>query len=48
MTRKEIVDVVMRLDVQGQQQWMVRLGSEFTISARAGYSVGKIPETSGI
>lgn len=33
----------MRLDVQNQQQWLVRLGSEFTIAARAGYPVGETP-----
>lgn len=30
----------MRLAVQAQQQWLIRLGFEFTIAARAGYPTG--------
>jgi len=43
MTLKEIVDAVTRLAVQGQQQWLIRLGFEFTIAARAGYPTREGP-----
>lgn len=32
-----------QLDIHGQHQWLIRLGSNFTISARAAYPVGENP-----
>jgi len=45
MTREEILDQLNRLDSHGQHQWLIRLGHDLTISARAGYPVGDNPAT---
>jgi hypothetical protein len=43
MTRKDIIDQLQRLDGQGQHQWLIRLGSNFTVCAPAGYPDGDNP-----
>jgi hypothetical protein len=38
MTKREIIDIVDRLEPDRQIQWMIDLGAQLTISARASYS----------
>jgi hypothetical protein len=40
MTRKELVDAVSRLDAEKRLQWLITLGWEMTVSARAYYPRG--------
>jgi hypothetical protein len=40
MTRKEVVDAVSCLDAEKRLQWLITLGWEMTISARAYYPRG--------
>ena len=40
MTRNEIVDAVSRLDAEKRLQWLITLGWELTIAARAYYPLG--------
>ena len=40
MTRKELVDAVSRLDAEERLQWLITLGWEMTVPARAYYPLG--------
>jgi hypothetical protein len=40
MTRNEVVDTVSKLSKEMRMQWLIALGSQLTVSARAYYPLG--------